>query len=160
MVPCTIVVHVNTNDQKHDFQDAYLAGLIDGKGSFAIQQNAGGFAPVFSLSMRADDTRILLNLQRLYGGRIRWRPASGNRSPVAGWWIYKKEDLQSLVGYLDQHQLRTRQARAYHYWRRAVVAYCDSSSASPQLGVLRSALLDLRRYDGSEESELRTASGY
>jgi hypothetical protein len=105
----------------------WLAGLIDGEGSFQIAANRPtGFCCCMDLVLRADDASVLLAIQaRTEIGTIVSRRAHANhdgynRKPSTHWRVYRKEHCQALVSILDTFPLRTKKARDYAIWREAV----------------------------------------
>lgn len=133
--------------------DAWLAGFADGEGCFVInKQSEGGFNPVFSLLLRADDAAILRELQGEFGGRlhIHDHPDSsrpGSR-PGCVWRVTAKRDLAGLVHYFDRFPLRAKKARDYGLWREAVSAYCRQGRRAPELPSLNDAIRAGRAYGG------------
>ncbi len=105
----------------------WLAGLIDGEGCFRIHKSKGGayYACHFALKLRDDDAPILGQIVALTGiGTFhRDRTRSGNSKPCAAWVIQSRADCRSLISILDRYPLRTRKARDYEVWRRAVEAW-------------------------------------
>ncbi len=102
----------------------HLAGLIDGEGCFRIHSQKGGtyYAPSFSLKLRDDDGPILREIVDRTGiGRVAAdRSRSGNSHPCAVWRVQSRAETEALAALLDRYPLRTRKARDYAVWRRAI----------------------------------------
>jgi hypothetical protein len=102
----------------------WLAGLIDGEGCFRIHSQRCGdyYAPTFSLKLRDDDAPILHEIVARTGiGRVRLdRSRSGNSRPCAVWRVDSRATTEALAALLDRYPLRTRKARDYAVWRRAI----------------------------------------
>jgi hypothetical protein len=112
----------------------WLAGFIDGEGSFNISHHAGNYQPRFSLKLRDDDTAILKAIQIFVGiGTVRGSKCSPRNSkyysPKAR--NQTRFDITGshntkLVNILDQHQLRSKKLRDYLIWKEAVNIYSES----------------------------------
>lgn len=102
----------------------WLAGLIDGEGCFRIHSQRRGdyFAPTFSLKLRDDDAPILREIVALTGiGRVTQDCSrSGNSRPCCVWRVDSRASTEALARLLDCFPLRTRKARDYAIWRRAI----------------------------------------
>lgn len=141
-------------------QDAWFSGLAAGEGSFLIRssrfQRWSRVLPEFHLCLRADDSAVLADLRRVFGGKLRWRDEKrGNGNPVCAWWVYSKAELLGLVDYFDKFPLRAKKARDYAIWREAVLVYSRHSSTSPELEVLRLALAASREFDQEVADNVR-----
>jgi hypothetical protein len=105
----------------------WLAGFIDGEGCFEVYRNAAGwYCCRFTLNVRADDERILLEIQRRAGvgivqaKRLAHRGDGADRKPQVRWVVINKPDCIGLVALLDRYPLRAKKARDYAIWREAV----------------------------------------
>jgi hypothetical protein len=114
---------------------AFLAGFIEGEGSFAIRKQTGKscYGCAMMLRVRADDFRLLRDLQTVTGlGTVRPQAARGNSSPHARWSVVAKADCMRHVAILDQHPLRGRKLAAYGTWRRAVLKWIGNDPIAKQ----------------------------
>ena|SRR5271166_2558175 len=132
---------------KHSI-DPWFTGFADGEGSFTIMSKNGISSPRFSLTLRADDTAILAELCRCFGGTICTRTRAGTTSnPQSQWYVGSKKDLRRLIAYFDDFPLRSKKARDYAIWREAVVAYCANGRTDPTLPNLFERLRTGRAYE-------------
>jgi hypothetical protein len=141
--------------------DAWFAGFTDGEGSFNINEKRVGTAcyyrPMFTIGLRADDAAVLAELQREFGGSLRFvKPRQKDKAKVH-WDVAAKTDLAKLIGYFDAFPLRAKKANDYSIWRQAVLMYCASrqSSSSQEMVTLALALSESRSYRASDFSHLR-----
>jgi hypothetical protein len=100
----------------------WLAGLIDGEGSFTITPNRPGFVCRLSVGLRADDREVLsLIVSRTGLGKCLGSSRSGgNRKPLVVWRVQRKEDCQAVVELLRLCPLRSKKARDFEIWAEAV----------------------------------------
>ena len=109
--------------------DAYghwLAGLIDGEGSFVIAK--GGrlnfCKPGFRLALRADDGPLLEEVRGVTGigtlHRVELANRPENARPQIVWQVGSRADCAALVVILDHYPLRSKKRRDYDVWRAAV----------------------------------------
>lgn len=105
----------------------WLAGLIDGEGCFRVHMSKGGgyYACHFSLKLRDDDLLVLRQIASFtrIGTIQRDRTRTGNSRPCASWVIQSRADCRALIDILDRFPLRTRKARDYAIWKKAVEAW-------------------------------------
>jgi hypothetical protein len=110
----------------------WLAGFIDGEGCFRIHKQKRGewYAPTFSLKLRDDDLLTLFDLAVDLGIGCVARDTSrnGNSRPCAVWRVQSRADCLALAEILDRYPLRSRKARDYAVWRRAL----DVAGALPR----------------------------
>jgi LAGLIDADG endonuclease/Homing endonuclease associated repeat len=108
----------------------WLAGVIDGEGSFTIRRgNSGGyFSPRFGIKMRVDDAAILNEIQLRAGLGSVYRPAPRRGNPSCRWDVHSQVDAQELIEILNEYPLRSRKAADYAIWKQAVAL----SSAMPR----------------------------
>ena len=99
----------------------WLAGLIDGEGSFGIGRVKRGYGARLSVQLRNDDSAILTEIHVRTGrGSIGRRSARSNSRPGCVWMVQSRADTEELVEILDQYPLRSKKAADYVIWRRAV----------------------------------------
>lgn len=138
-------------------ESAWFAGFAAGESSFLItQRTRGNLAPCFVIGLRADDLAILEELQAAFGGAIHMTPARGRNRPGAYWTIASKRDMTGLVAYFDRFPLRAKKARDFAIWRRAVRIYCASGQRSRELWPLRDALVEGRKWEAIEPTEIES----
>jgi hypothetical protein len=105
----------------------WLAGLIDGEGCFRVHKEKGGgyYACHFTLKLRDDDRAMLEEIVVMTGiGHVKADASrSGNSKPCAVWTVHSKDACARLVTLLDRFPLRSRKARDYEVWRRAVAVW-------------------------------------
>jgi len=81
--------------------------------------------PTFSLVLRDDDAEVILMIQEMMGfGVVRKRTftSPGSHDGI-GWHVYRQDELQWLVDFLDTFSLRSKKAKDYRVWREAVSEY-------------------------------------
>lgn len=105
----------------------YFAGLVDGEGSFGLHiQNQHKhlktfYYPRFNIHLRADDTPILLQIQKFLGvGKIYFHN-NIERNPMVSYQIDNVKDLMKVIEVLDVCSLRAKKAREYAIWRTCVL---------------------------------------
>lgn len=101
----------------------WLAGFIDGEGSFVIATSNGQFRCMFSLAVRDDDFEVIREVAERTGiGSIgRRRRYAANHNPTVVWTVTSIRDCVALVRILDRFPLRAKKRRDYAVWRRAVL---------------------------------------
>ena len=139
----------------------YLAGFIDGEGSFRVAENNGGRSLCcrFSIKLREDDRDILVEAkQRLGIGTLLRDTSQGTHrtsKPSARWQVYDRPGCLKLVAVLDAYPLRAKKARDYAIWREAVfewgrVGGVRSGYAGPanwgRMRELKAQIEEVRRY--------------
>lgn len=140
----------------------WLAGLIDGEGSFLIgaTPHSGRYSCRFKLSLRDDDADVLYEIVERTGiGTVelipRDHPVWGD---VAAWLVVRKAETLLLCEILDAFPLRAKKGADYEVWREAVLtwrhAYRGGDMARVRgnetiwgrLGELSALLSDVRTY--------------
>lgn len=112
----------------------WLAGFIDGEGSFNIARHAGNYQPRFSIKLRDDDSQIIRDIHEFLDvGTVR----ECKTCPVTSKYYTPNvrgqfrldiigQDNLKLVSILDQFPLRTKKLRDYEIWKKAVEIYSAS----------------------------------
>lgn len=143
----------------------WLAGFIDGEGSFNISHHGGNYQPRFSLKLRDDDSNILKDIQIFVGtGTLRaskcsptnskyYSPNAKNqfRYDITG------SNNTKLVSILDQFPLKSKKLRDYKFWKEAVGIYSESlfnrwtnsdlkKDRNNKLLVLKTNMEEVRKY--------------
>lgn len=130
---------------------AWFSGLVDGEGCFYISPN---FGCRFIINLRGDDLEIIEDIQaRLGMGRISHAPRNkktGRINPHVVYEVARKKDCAQLTLVFDAYPLRTKKARDYAIWRRAVLSHCDGAKASSLAGFKRQ-LAETRKYQEPNE---------
>lgn len=136
----------------------WLAGFVDGEGSFKIQVRNNGktHTPVFSLVLRGDDGAIIEKIRRLaragvvYRYHYAVRPQDRyRRGPRVEWHVVGKRDVLKLVELFDRYPLRSKKQRDYATWRHAVLLWANRKghrgSGSRQAHPVQAELARLKR---------------
>lgn len=142
----------------------WLAGLIDGEGSFTISPNRPGFVCRLSISLRADDSQILYLIAERTGiGKMNAKSCSvrdgARRRPQTLWRVQTKADCGTVVSILDVFPLRAKKARDYAIWREAVMVMAQMQPVHAvywqrraldwaRVSELKQQLAEAREYDG------------
>lgn len=108
----------------------WLAGFIDGEGTFAIhRQNIDRRHDTYGckliVKLRDDDREILDEIVRQTSiGSVIWKkPGLSGRNSRAqvAWQVQSRSDCRAAVSILDEYPLRAKKARDYAIWREAVL---------------------------------------
>ena len=143
----------------------WLAGFIDGEGSFNISHHGGNYQPRFGLKLRDDDTAIIKDIQFFIGvGTVRQSkcspPTSKYYSPNARPQIRLDvvgRDNTRIISILDEFPLRSKKLRDYLIWKNAVEIYSQSlfnrwsdinlkKKRNDELSILKLELENTRKY--------------
>ena len=104
----------------------WLAGFSDGEGCFRIHKGKSGtyYACHFQIKLRDDDLDILAECQRRtrIGNIYRDTPSrqTRNSNPNATWVVQARAECWKLVSIFDQFPLRSKKARDYVIWKKAL----------------------------------------
>jgi hypothetical protein len=104
----------------------WFAGFIDGEGCFYIadltKARPGVYRPRFALTLRCDDRSTLEAAREVFGniGTLHEYEPSGAGRRVVRWMFQSQSDCEALCAILDQHPLRSKKAKDYALWRKAV----------------------------------------
>lgn len=133
----------------------WLAGFIDGEGSFSIVKvtgRPGGFRPRFGISVRADDDAIIhaIHEASCIGSSHYYTASSGCR--VVRWVVQSQSDCEELVRLLRLHPLRAKKKRDFEVWALAVEAAkgirpgrADNTAQYAALEALKARMLEVRK---------------
>lgn len=148
----------------------WLAGFIDGEGSFAIANVGGNPQPRFRLSQRDDDADLVEAIQAFLGvGKLTRRYSvktyGVNAKPQKGLSVNAPGCVR-LVEVLDQAPLRSKKRFEYPIWRAAVEFYHDNpihrwmplevrDAKKAQMTRFKEQLHAVRRYSGSSSTSDR-----
>lgn len=111
----------------------WLAGLVDGEGSFYMQRTTDrsgntSYQCALSVALRDDDRPVLESIARTTGiGLVRTdkeRKRAPGSKPRARWHVCNKHDCKRAVAIFDLYPLRAKKARDYAVWREAVLIWC------------------------------------
>ena len=118
------------DDLDRDGFGHYIAGFIDGEGSFVITTcgpSSGAANCRLQIKLRDDDAAILYEIQKRTGlGRIYAEPVSGRKRDTSNWhpqvfWkVHSKQDCARAVLLLERFPLRAKKRRDFDIWRLAV----------------------------------------
>lgn len=112
----------------------YVAGLIDGEGSFQLVRTPSGgraFSVRLTVALRVDagSTKLLTTLCNVFGGSLNGPyDYQKTQSPYYSWSVTSQADVRRLIEYLDDHPLVLK-AEEYAIWREAALRYYEHSSA-------------------------------
>lgn len=107
-----------------DAFEHWFAGFSAGEGCFTItsRTDSAGVVVCFQIKLRDDDTEILEECQRRYGGTL--INAKSNNPKWGGQAIWRVRELQAcleLVRVFDAHPLRAKKQDDFVIWRQAVL---------------------------------------
>jgi hypothetical protein len=150
-------LHFDDLDIDSDFGN-YLAGFTDGEGTFIIVpdfRNRENYKTAFSISLRADDRKILEEFKRvLKVGHIRvtnrssknkrkWHILNGN--PKVIWEVANYCDLYFIIiPFFEKFPLRAKKRRDFEIWSKAVKTRCECNDYSKIIDSLRNANIELK----------------
>lgn len=106
----------------------WLAGFIDGEGSFAISRPRNSFVCNFHLALRRDDVAILNECcTRTELGYVipdvKRVKRSPNENPQSRWEVGGKRQCMRFVQIVEAFPLRAKKANDFVVWRKAVIEW-------------------------------------
>jgi len=102
----------------------WLAGFIDGEGSFIVVNTRSRPPFRFQLCQRYDNGDIVREIHRRTGlGRVCIGKPRGTTRQQIKWSIQKRDDLEALIALLDTYSLRGDKAVEYRAWREGVLLW-------------------------------------
>jgi len=109
----------------------WLAGFLDGEGTFVISRHArGAYRCAVRIKLRQDDEPILVEIAEFTScGRIFTyveREPDKRREATATWVVDRRDQCAAMVRLLDRYPLRAKKARDYAIWREAVQAWASA----------------------------------
>lgn len=126
----------------------WFAGLADGEGCFYI--GGGNVGCQFLMELRADDGQMLEEIRDELGfGRIHYSISDSARTPTCRLEVTRRKDCLSLVHLFDKYPLRSKKARDFAIWRRAVLEH-RMWSRHNSFDQYRLELAEARRYRGPD----------
>jgi len=134
----------------------WFAGFVDGEGCFSVHKKTVNGCETydcqFSITVRADDKPIIVDIQRQLGGigSLADRPArpGTNGKPQVRYCISSKADCQRLQAILQVFPLRAKKARDFEIWSEALDAWVahEPKSGWDNIAYYRDALMAVRKY--------------
>jgi len=139
----------------------YLAGLIDGEGSFGLHKHVqhkhlkAFYYPRFNIHMRADEMPILRQIQDFLGVGKLYIHNNVDRNPMVSYQIDNIKDLMKLIEVLDMCPLRAKKSREYAIWRTCVLLK-QKRGRQEYLPVAYEQLKELKSYTEASETIIST----
>lgn len=141
----------------------WFAGFVDGEGCFFVRRNVvpyGGrqyvtYGCSLSIAVRDDDLAVLEHIRDTLGvGNItrRHQAQSLRQQPSAALSVGKKSSVLFLVDVFDRFPLRSKKARDFEVWRRAVIEWHRERGAKTRgrdwsvMAALHEELKSVRKY--------------
>lgn len=139
----------------------YMAGLVDGEGCFHVHKktvnNCETYDCQFSITLRADDRDILVEMQKQLGGigTLATRDRSEANAQVR-YCISSKAHCQILRAALTVFPLRAKKARDFEIWAHALDAWVnhEPKSSWEDVSFYRDQLMLVKRFGSFYKPEL------
>ncbi len=100
----------------------WVTGFTEGLGSFTFSRSGKQVAVYFALKLPLVDRLLLESIQRFFGGIGRLYEVRTTNNGAIYYRVSNRSELLAIVGYFDQHPLRTSKVRVYDVWRLMVLA--------------------------------------
>jgi LAGLIDADG endonuclease len=135
------VVLVAAPDNQQERLDDYLAGYVDGEGSFhvAVQRNPSTrfgwqLVPEFHVSQNPERASILLLLQRRLGcGRVRRNARAGGRDRSLVFVVRNRSDLlEKVVPFFEAHPILSEKRLEFEAFATVVRAMAQGEHATTE----------------------------
>jgi hypothetical protein len=153
----------------HAFGD-YIAGLVEGEGSFGINvrqvANRNGKSREYlsneaslKIALRNDDLPVLIMIRKALGfGRIKAvnKAANAASKPYARFEVQRHNDSIRLVEFFDQHPLHGKKSRDYSIWRQFVLERSKPNYSQKKLDKLSKDIQKIREYKPPKASDIET----
>lgn len=126
----------------------WFAGITDGEGSFNIKKNGAiSLYPAFYLNLRDDDSTTIESIQRGLGfGVIREVPARDGHRRQLRYEVATIATCSALCTVLRAYPLRSKKARDFEVWARAVNESLKPRPEHDRMIELHHELISVRRY--------------
>jgi len=126
----------------------WLAGLVDGEGTFALQAKRRGpgnrYKRVefsFKIALRADDRDTILEAQKILGGNLGYLSNAGREGRSAGGgykghalyqlYINRRDHLHRVIEFFREHPLRSKKRQDFEIWAEALEWYQAQIESAP-----------------------------
>lgn len=132
----------------------WFSGFADGEGCFSWILTKGKISPMFALAVRADDSELILDIAKEFGGSVNWLSKDGSPSkPQIALRVLRKSELSFLKSYFEKFPLRSKKKRDFDVWARMVDLFVESrqGSGSDQMKKLCFELRSGRVYVSPDE---------
>jgi hypothetical protein len=135
------VVLVAAPDNQQERLDDYLAGYVDGEGSFhvAVQRNPSTrfgwqLVPEFHVSQNPERASILLLLQRRLGcGRVRRNARAGGRDRSLVFVVRSRSDLlEKVIPFFETHPILSEKRLEFEAFATVVRAMARGEHATTE----------------------------
>lgn len=115
---------------------SWFAGFVDGEGCFEIhkQTRKGNYSCRLTIKLRADDREVLEHIVAVTGiGRVahhRANPDGRKSADQVYWQALTKPECLTLIEIFDRFPLRSKKARDFDIWRKAVMVWSEAIPTS------------------------------